>query len=132
MTLKGFSIIRLAIVLLIGITTAVAFVIGNLFLAIAGLLIGALFVFLVRQQYKHVIIDERVLNVSGHAARLTHLSSTLLLGIVALFLIFSGQQNDEFYVESLGVVISYVALFNITLYAIFFHYFNKKYGGTRE
>lgn len=119
------------ILLLIGVIILAAFLINNLYLAIFAFLIGMLFIFLVQQKYKKVIIDERVITVSGQAARLTYVYSVLILGFLSLFLIFSGQQHEDLYTESLGVILGYIAIFNIALYAIFFHYFNKKYGGDR-
>ncbi|MFC1687258.1 DUF2178 domain-containing protein [Patescibacteria group bacterium] len=131
MDLKQFSLIRITILLLIGVIVLTAFLINNLYLAIAAFLIGMLFIFLVKEKYKKVIIDERVLTVSGQAARMTHIFITLLLGMFSLFFIFSGQNNEDYFSESLGVIFGYLAIFNIALYAIFFHYFNKKYGGDK-
>ena len=68
MNLKQFSIIRLILFTLIGVVIVVALVINNLYLALAGLLIGILFVFLVRRKFKKVVLDERVESISGQAA----------------------------------------------------------------
>ncbi len=131
MGLKQFSIIRLLILLAIGIIILAAFLINNLYLAIFGFLIGILFIFAVRNKYKQEIIDERVLTISGQAARWTYLYTTLIFSVFAILLIFPGQHQENAFNESLGVIFSYLAIFNIALYAIFFHYFNKKHGGHR-
>lgn len=132
MNLKQFSLIRMAILLFIGILVLTAILIDDLYLAIASFLIGMLFIFLVQEKYKKVIIDERVVTVSGQAARMTYAFVTLLLGVLSLFLILSGQRDEMYYIESLGVIFGYLAICNIAVYAIFFHYFNKKYGGDRK
>lgn len=122
----------MSLLVLIGVIIVIGYIAGNLYLAVSGFLIGILFLFLVQRKFKKVIIDERVENISGNAAKMVYQYTTLLFGLIFVFFILSGQQHDDAYLESLGVLFGYIAMFNISLYAVFFHYFNKKYGGNSK
>jgi len=129
MTYKQFKAIRLLIMAFIATVVATASVINNFYLAITGVLIGVLFLYLVRIKFKKVMIDERVVSLSGKAARMAYALPTLFLAVLGLFLILSGRGHQDIYTESLGVIFSYIAMLNIAIYAISFRYFNKIYGG---
>ena len=50
---------------------------------------------------------------------------TIGLGALVLLLL---ARNELYYLEFLGVVLAYLTLFLIVLYAISYYFFNKKYG----
>ncbi len=129
MTYKTLKKIRLLIVCLIAIIVATAVSINNFYLAISGVLIGVLFNILVRSKFRKTLVDERIINISGRAARITYVITTLIIALLSLFLIFSGRQHQDINTETIGIIFSYVAMLNIAIYAISFRYFNKKYGG---
>ena len=129
MIYKQFKTIRLLIMVFIASIVATALVINNFYLAITGVLLGVLFLYLVRIKFQKAMVDERVISLSGKAARMAYSIPTLILAILGLFLIFSGRTHQDIYTENLGVIFSYIAMFNITIYAISFRYFNKIYGG---
>lgn len=129
MTYTSFKKIRLLIIFLIAIIVATAVSINNFYLAISGIAIGIMFNLLVRSKLRKTLVDERVLSISGKAARMTYIITTLLLAACSLFLIFSGRQNQEVVIETMGIIFSYIAMLNIAIYAISFRYFNKKHGG---
>ncbi|MBU1036858.1 DUF2178 domain-containing protein [Patescibacteria group bacterium] len=131
MSYKTFIKLRILIGVLIAIIVAVAATINDFYLAITGVLIGVLFMFLVKSKFKKVIVDERVIAVSGKASRMTYVIVTLFLAIAGLFLILSGRGDGNIYVESIGVLFSYLAMLLIAVYSISYHYFNKKYGGDK-
>lgn len=132
MEYKKFKLARIGIAFFIAITVAIASSIDNFHLAILSVLIGILFMYLVRIKYRKVIVDERVISVAGRASRLTYVIVTMFLAFLSLFLIFNGKSQGQIYMEVLGVVFSYVAMLNIAIYAVSFHFFNKKYGGDKE
>jgi len=129
MTYKQFKLIRLAIMFFIMAIILAAFALNNFYLAIAGIFIGALFIFLVREKFKQIVVDERVTSVAGRASRLTIVVTVFVLGMIGLFFVFSGSQKEDVFVEALGVAISYILLLMIAVYAILYRYYNKKYGG---
>jgi len=131
MNYKQFIKLKVLIGFLIGLVVAMAVTINNFYLAISGVFIGVLFMFLVKSRFKKVIVDERVISISGLAARATYALVTLFLAVLGLFLILSGRGHDDIYVESIGVLFSYIAMFLLAVYSILYYYFNKKYGGDK-
>jgi len=126
-----FKWVRLVIVALVATTVSTAVSIGNFFLALSGVLIGMLFMWLVRLRYKKVIVDERVSIISGRAARVSYAITTMTLLALSLFFTVSGKRAGEIYIEALGVVFGFVVLFTVALYTVSFHYYNKRYGGDK-
>ena len=71
----------------IGTVVAIAATTNNFYLAITGILIGILFMFLVKKGVKEVIVDERIISISGQASRMTYVIVTMFSAILGLFLI---------------------------------------------
>jgi hypothetical protein len=70
------------------------------------------------------------------AAQLTYAIFAPTLGIGAFLLLIPYQSlspvfaKGEFaYLESLGIILAYLALFLITIYAVSYRFLNRKYGG---
>ena len=128
MSYKQYQIIRTLIALLIATIVMVATITNNFQLALTGVFIGVMFLFLAKSKFKKVVVDERVISVSGKASRATYSIVTMFLAFFGLFLIFTASGHEDLYLESLGIVFCYIALLLITVYSISFYYFNKKYG----
>ncbi len=128
MDYKRYQKVRTLIGLLIGVIVWEAVIVSNFYLAISGILIGMLFLFLVKNRFKKIIVDERVISVSGRASQITYSIATILLSLLGLFLIFIAMGSENFYLKLLGETFCYIALLLITIYSISYHYFNKKYG----
>ena len=120
-----YQMTRILISLSITAIVITAFVINNFYLAISGILIGMLFLSLARRKFKKVIVDERVISISGKASRASHIIVTVFLAALGLFFIFSGGGNGDIYLESLGIVLCYVSLLLITIYSISYYYYTQ-------
>ncbi len=135
MNSKKYRQIRTVIALFIGTIVAVAVIQNSYLLAAIGVLTGMLFLVLVRSRAK-IVVDEREKAVREKAAQLTYAIFAPTIGIGAFLLLI--PYNDvspvfakgEFvYLESLGMVFAYLTLFLIAIYAISYHFLNRKYGG---
>ncbi len=126
MKYNQFKKVKILIASFISATIAIALTLNNMMLAFTGVLIGILFLFLVKKKTKAVLVDERIRNVGGQAARLTYLISTIFLAFLSLIFISGGRW------KSLGVIFSYLALLNLAIYSISFKYYIKKYGDDSE
>jgi uncharacterized membrane protein len=126
---KQYQIVRIIIGVVVGAIVATASTTNNFYLAITGVLIGMLFMFLAKSKFKEVVVDERVMIVSGRASRAAYVIVTMFLAIAGLFFIFSAKKNGDVYGESIGVLLSYVTMLLIAVYSVSYHYYNKKYGG---
>jgi len=127
MNIKKFKFIRVVISLFVAITVSIAVTLDNVILAFSGVLIGMLFLFLVKKKSKAVLYDERVKAIAGDSARLTYVVSTLVLAFLSLMFLTGSNRLESPFVETLGTIFSYTALFNVAVFAICFQYFNRKY-----
>lgn len=127
MDIKRYRRIRAAAVLfIVGIVALAAFQ-GSYLLAIIGILTGMLLLSSARLKAK-ITLDEREQAIREKAAQATYAIFAPTIGIGAFFLILSAR-GEFLYLEALGMVLAYLALFLVTLYAISYHFFNRKYGG---
>jgi len=135
MNIKKYRQIRVFVGLFVGATVFAAVLQNSYLLATVGVLTGMLFLGIVRSKTK-VVIDERETTIREKAAQLTYAIFAPTIGIGAFFLLLPYKdispvfKNGEFvYLESLGMVFAYLTLFLIALYAISYHFLNRKYGG---
>lgn len=119
----------------VGMIVSIAVSRGSYLLAAAGVLTGMIFMVLVRSRAK-IKTDERELTIQEKAARMTYAIFAPTLGIAAFLLLLPTQggisefsKGEWLFIESLGMVFAYLTLFLIAIYAISYHFFNKKYGG---
>jgi len=132
---KRYQQARVVVVFFIGAIVALAVAENSYLLATAGILIGMLFLILVKSKAK-IFVDEREATVREKAAQLTYAIFAPTIGIGAFLMLFPSHSGldvfakGEFaYLESLGMVFAYLALFLIALYAISYFFLNRKYGG---
>ncbi|MFA7654381.1 MAG: DUF2178 domain-containing protein [Candidatus Magasanikbacteria bacterium] len=128
MTYKQFKIMRVLIASFISATVAMAIVYNNILLSLAGVLIGILFIFLVHKKTKAVLVDERIKSIGGKAARLTYTISTITIAFLSLMFTMTGKHTGQADYEMLGILLSYIALFNLALYSLSYKFISKKYG----
>lgn len=135
MNRKKYKQLRIIVSLFVSIIVGIAVMNNSFLLATAGVLTGMAFMFLVRTKAK-IITDERESAIQEKAASMTYTIFAPVLGISAFLLLLPSKsgisvfRNGEWlYVESLGMVFAYLTLFLIALYAISYHFFNRKFGG---
>ena len=127
MEYKIFKKIRILIKLFVFATVTIAVVYDNMILALAGVLIGLLFFFLVKGKTKAVLVDERIKSIGRYATYLTHWVLTCIIAFLSLVFIISGRQTGESQIETLGIVLSYVTLLSLAIYSISYRYYLKRY-----
>jgi uncharacterized membrane protein len=132
MNYKQFKRMKALTASFVSATVAIAVTYNNIILALAGVVIGMLFLFLVRKKTKAVLVDERIQSIAGYAARLTYTILTITVAFLSLIFILSGRQFNEPNYEMLGIILSYVTLFSVALYSLSYKYFSKKYGETDD
>ena len=133
--IKKYQQFRVAITFFIGAVVGISVLLDIYLLAVISVLTGMLFLSVARSKTK-IKIDERELTIREKAAQLTYAIFAPTIGIGAfLFLIPSHSglsvfsKGEFLYLESLGMVFAYLTLFLIALYAISYHFLNRKYGG---
>jgi uncharacterized membrane protein len=135
---KKYKQIRVVVLLFLGAIVGVSVITNSYMLAAITIFIGLLFLVLVRSKTK-ITIDEREITIREKAAQMTYAIFAPTIGIGAFLLLFPSNsglsvfsKGEWTYVESLGTVLAYLALFLITLYAISYHFLNRKYGGGND
>lgn len=130
MNIHNYQKIRKFTSVFIGAIVSVSIVQNSYLLAAVGVLTGMLFLVLVRVKAK-VTVDEREKAVREKAAQMTYGIFAPTIAI-ASFLIIMFSRGEFYYLEFLGMVLAYLALFLIALYALTYHFLNHKYGGGND
>ncbi|QQS39111.1 DUF2178 domain-containing protein [Candidatus Woesebacteria bacterium] len=138
MNLKTYTVLRRLITFTVGLIVAMATVRGSYLLALTGIVTGCIFLVIVRSK-AGIKIDERDKLIREKAAQMAYAIFTPTLAIGTFLIMFptlsdlSVFANGEFtYLESLGVIFAYLTLFLITVYAISYHFINRKFSGGNE
>ncbi len=127
---KKFILFRVGVIVFIITSVTVAVTRNSALLSIVSLLTGLFFWIFVQSKAKNRI-DERVTTVQEKAAQMTYLIFTPTIGIGSIVLLLFAR-DEYYYLESLGMVLAYLTLFLIVLYAISYHFLDRKYGGSGD
>lgn len=130
MSIKQYQQVRAAIAVFIGMIVSFATVRNSMVLAVVAVVTGMLFLSAVRAKVK-IVIDEREQSVRQQAAQWTYAIFAPTLGLGS-FVLFMFARDEYYYIEALAMVFSYLTLFLIALYAISYHFLNRKYGGKSD
>lgn len=132
MQYKTFKKVKILTTSFIAAMVAMAVVNDNIYLAWAGVLIGLLFLTLVKRKTKAVLVDERIKSISGYAARMAYVILTMTLAFLSLVFVSSGQRTGQPEFEMLGIILSYITLLSLALYSVAYKYYSKKYGEEKD
>jgi len=130
MNVKKYREIRVLVFLFVAAIVSISTIRESYVLALLGVLTGILFLSIARAKTK-VVIDEREKSVREKAAQMTYAVFAPTLGIGSLLMLIS-YRGEFYYIESLGMIFAYITLFLIALYALSYHFFNRKYGGGKH
>jgi uncharacterized membrane protein len=122
--------IRIGITVFTLVIMGIAVRLENTLLAVAGVLTGIAFLVISRSQTGKQI-DEREKMVREKAAQMAYAIFAPTIGIGAIFLILLAR-GDFYFLEAIGIVLAYLSMFLIALYAISHYYLNRKFGGDGE
>jgi uncharacterized membrane protein len=122
--------IRLGIAVFTLVIMSIAVRLENTLLAVTGVLTGIAFLVIARSQTGKQI-DEREKMVREKAAQMAYAIFAPTIGIGAVFLILLAR-GDFYFLEAIGIVLAYLSMFLIALYAISHYYLNRKFGGDGE
>lgn len=127
MNTQQYRYVRVAVILFMAAVVAVSLWLNNHLLAAAGIVTGLLFLLLVRSRAR-ILVDEREQSIREKAAAATYTIFAATIGVSAVILLLWSRRGFV-YLEALGLLFAYLALFLIALYAISYQFFNRRYGG---
>lgn len=132
---KKYRQIRAVVAAFVGIVVSVSAVKSSYLLALIGVVTGMLFLVFVRAKTK-ITVDEREKAIREKAANLTYaiFAPTIAIGSLILLIPSRGgisvfSKGEFIYLDSLGIILAYLALFMIALYSISYFFLNRRYGG---
>ena len=132
MSYKNFKIARLLITFFLAMTVSIAISMENVLLAVSAIGIGMMTIVLIKKNVKAVLVDEMVKNIAGKSALMAYSITVPILAVLSLVFMFSNLINEGSYLYNLGMIFSYIALFNMAVYSIAYYYYRKKYGSDEE
>lgn len=118
---KRLTKLRLLIAVYIAIIVSVAVSFENVWLAVIGIITGALCMWLVKKRLAVKTTDERTEHIAGKAANLTYSITVSALALTSLVLIF--VSHNQPYLQSVGIILSYITLAMLGLFATLWRYF---------
>lgn len=135
MNRKRYKQLRVAVILFVLAIVGLAVSRDSFVLATIGVLTGIVFMALARSTAK-IRTDEREKTVQEKAARMAYAIFAPTIGLTSVLLLLPAKggfsifsKGEWLFVEALGMVFAYLSLFLIAIYAISYHFFNKKLGG---
>ena len=132
MSYKSFKIVRMLVALFIAMTVSIAVNMNNALMAISAIGVGMFTMLLVKRNVKAVLVDEMVKNIAGKSALMAYSITVPALALSSLIFMFCNLSNEGSYLYNLGIIFSYVALFNMAVYSFAYYYYRKKYGSDEE
>ena len=119
--------VRFGIAIFSIILVSLAVSLENNVLAAASVLACMAFMIIARSK-SNIRVDEREVMVRQKAAQMTYAIFAPTIGLGSFLLILLAKE-DHYFLEAIGIVLAYLSLFLIALYAISHFYFNRKFGG---
>jgi uncharacterized membrane protein len=124
---REFRNIRLVTLGAVGLAMGMAVWMNNVVLGLLGVIVGLIFLTLVKRRVKAVVEDERSQLVGLKAARATYVVFAVVLMITSLMLVGFGRWGTvpATYLTAQGIILSYLTIFLILLYSVFYGYFEQ-------
>jgi uncharacterized membrane protein len=135
---KKYRQIRIVVILFVLGLVGLAVIRDDFFLAAVGVLTGIVFMGLARSTAE-IRTDEREISVQEKAARASYAIFAPTIGLTSLLLLLPAKggfsifaKGEWLFIEAIGMVLAYLSFFLISLYAISYYFFNKKFGGGKN
>jgi len=127
MNIKKYKQLRAGVAFFVAIIVSFAVTSNNYLLAFFGVVTGMMFLTLVRAKVK-ITVDEREVSIREKAAQTTYAIFAPTIGFGSLLLILFAR-GEYIFLQSLGMVLTYLTLFLIALYSISYFVLNRRMGG---
>ncbi|MDY9923449.1 DUF2178 domain-containing protein [Methanobacterium sp.] len=124
--MKNYQILRIIVAIFVGTVVGLSVTIGTILPAILAIIIGAMISYIYKKNTNEIIEDERITKVSEKASRIAIVLFSISIAFIGMFLIMLRNEYPDF--TQAGFTLSYASVALLTLYYIFYWYYNKKYG----
>ncbi len=131
MTTKQYQYVRVAVAMLIAITTSIAINLKNYLLPLIAVIIGLIILNVSRKKIKGVLADERDYNLAGTAARYSLTIFVSLMAISVLVLFALKDKNPETF-TNLAMLFAYLICGLMLTNSIVFYFLKAKASSEKQ
>ena len=124
--MENYKILRVIITMFVGGVVGLSVTMGELIPAILAIVIGAMVSYIYKKNTDETLEDERIIKISEKASRMATVLFSISIALIGLICITLRNEYPDF--TQAGFTLSYSAVALLTLYYIFYEYYNKKYG----
>lgn len=124
--MENYKTLRVIIAIFVGVVVGLSVTMGQILPAILAIVIGAMISYIYKKNTDETLEDERIVKISEKASRMAMVLFSISIAIIGLFLITLRDKYPDF--TQAGFTLSYASVALLTLYYIFYGYYNKKYG----
>jgi uncharacterized membrane protein len=128
MSNRQFTVIKIIVAVVLGVTAAWAATSGNIPILITAMVVFVAMLVLLRRRVKEITVDERVYTVAYRATRLAYMVFVVIAVIVGITLTHLAEDaaDPRFYI---GLTLDYSACALVVFYWLGYTYYNRKLGG---
>lgn len=124
--MKNYQILRIIVAIFVGTVVGLSVTMGTILPAILAIIIGAMISYIYKKKTNEILEDERITKVSEKASRISIVLFSISIACIGMLLIILRNENPD--LTQAGFTLSYAAVALLTLYYIFYWYYDKKYG----
>lgn len=124
--MENYKTLRVIIAIFVGVVVGLSVTMGEILPAILAIIIGAMVSYLYKKNTNETLEDERIIKISEKASRMAMVLFSISIAIIGLFFITLRDKYPDF--TQAGFTLSYASVALLTLYYIFYGYYDKKYG----
>jgi uncharacterized membrane protein len=124
MTYKKFRAVKGVIAFFLAIIIAQAVIFGNYILAMVAVLTAVGIILITRKKVNEVVSDERDIQISGKAARVS-MGAFSVIGAILTFILLAEKEVNPLF-EVVGSTLAYSVCFLLLLYSAVFSYYEKQ------
>lgn len=124
--MKNYQILRIIVAIFVGTVVGLSVTMGTILPAILAIIIGAMISYIYKKKTNEILEDERITKVSEKASRISIVLFSISIACIGMLLIILRNEYPD--LTPAGFTLSYAAVALLTLYYIFYWYYDKKYG----
>lgn len=124
--MENYKTLRVIIAIFVGVIVGLSVTMGEILPAILAIIIGVMASYLYKKNTDETLEDERIIKISEKASRMAMVLFSIAIAIIGMFFITLKDKYPDF--TQAGFTLSYASVALLTLYYIFYSYYNKKYG----
>lgn len=124
--MRNYRILRILVAIFVATVVGISVIMGSIVPAILAIVVGAMISYIYKKNTDETLEDERIVKISEKTSRMAMTIFSISIAFIGLFLITLKNQYPDF--TQAGFTLSYAAVALLTLYYVFYGYYNRKYG----